>query len=411
MEEHDMLNEMQMLEIRPQRNSTGNAFTQGVIDMNFSIGNHRIWIPSKSYVRIKTNLSTANVAYADNFAAALWQNVYFRVGGQDISSVVSNYPQADQCLKRLEKAQTYIDGVGEAVGYDALAIKPGEAQPAGFPLISGEKVTMWCPAVGAFKINTGLGSGDYRLSLSPNVNFKTACVRHNNDATDDAAAAANDLEILDLSLFICTARANTNPSGTEKFILHEQLVSSKPCVQGSNTLDFVCPTSTTGLSFFIQDARAGAAVGGNGSRVRPLPLTYFKNAQLAADIPAVNDDDLAMSSIQVTYAGATKPSIRYQTNANTVAQRYYDTHLQARGLELITGPEGLDTYKQLGAIHHMDFAKPADDRSTHVNLQIDLPTLNTVDHTVNLFCVAHYTRAVSITTEQGYVTNVVSVVD
>jgi len=85
-----------------QKAVNGTNFSQGNQDYNFSIGNPTAWLPSKSYFRVTMSLralgrSTTGVqqipaqpttqdqlAFADGAIACLYNNVYFRAGGQDV---------------------------------------------------------------------------------------------------------------------------------------------------------------------------------------------------------------------------------------------------------------------------------------------------------------------------------------
>ena len=110
-------------EIMPSRNINGENFAQGIVDFNFQTGNPTAWIPSKSYFRISMEirgdegkaqpLSTENIAFADNPVSCLFNNCYFRAGGQDVSSIVNYVPQASQAKMRLQKTGAWLSSIGK----------------------------------------------------------------------------------------------------------------------------------------------------------------------------------------------------------------------------------------------------------------------------------------------------------
>jgi len=101
-------------QVSSQKAVSGQNFSQGVIDFNFSTGAPPGWIPSKTYFLVEMELKGQNgtnapiqgenLAFADSVCGNLFDNVYFRGAGQDISSAV-NYVAHSQALKtRLQKS-------------------------------------------------------------------------------------------------------------------------------------------------------------------------------------------------------------------------------------------------------------------------------------------------------------------
>ena len=113
----------ELREINCQKANTGDNFPQGVQDFSFSIGGASLWLPKKSYfkatMRITYNGAQAviqnQVAFADNVIGNLFDNIYFRGGGQDISSIVSYAPQASILRQRLTKSGAWLNSMGKDV--------------------------------------------------------------------------------------------------------------------------------------------------------------------------------------------------------------------------------------------------------------------------------------------------------
>jgi len=111
-------------EISCQKAVSGSDFARGVQDYNWSVGAPSAWIPSKSYFRATLKITEGaagttqpnyqdQLAFADNACSALFNNVYMRAGGQDISSIVNYVPQASSAKMRLQKSGAWLDTVGK----------------------------------------------------------------------------------------------------------------------------------------------------------------------------------------------------------------------------------------------------------------------------------------------------------
>ena len=115
--------ELQYREVNAQRAIDGNSFSQGVIDYNFSTGSPTCWVPTKSYFRIEMTLTglgnvqpttSQQLAFADSCCANLFDNVYFKGAGQDISAAVNYVAQSSALKNRLEKTGAWMNSVGKS---------------------------------------------------------------------------------------------------------------------------------------------------------------------------------------------------------------------------------------------------------------------------------------------------------
>lgn len=126
------MTELVYREISCQKAVNGTNFAQGNQDYNFSIGNPTAWLPHKSYFRVTMSLRAlrrnANgvqqvpaqptfqdqMAFADGAIACLYNNVYFRAGGQDVSSIVNYVPQAHALKTRVMKSGAWMKSIGKS---------------------------------------------------------------------------------------------------------------------------------------------------------------------------------------------------------------------------------------------------------------------------------------------------------
>jgi hypothetical protein len=114
-------------EVSAQKAVNAGNFAQGVIDFNFGVGAPTAWVPSKSYFKINMTLQAKDysnplllrepltsdmTAFADHAPSALFNNIYFRAGGQDVSSLVNYVPQAAVARTRLRKSGAWQKSIG-----------------------------------------------------------------------------------------------------------------------------------------------------------------------------------------------------------------------------------------------------------------------------------------------------------
>ena len=116
--------ELQFREISPQKSVRDDNFPQGVIDFNFSTGSPTCWIPAKSYFRLELNITglaganqptrSEQLALADSCPSTLFDNIYFKASGQDVSSCVNYVPQAQALKNRLSKTGAWMNSIGKS---------------------------------------------------------------------------------------------------------------------------------------------------------------------------------------------------------------------------------------------------------------------------------------------------------
>lgn len=483
-------------QISCQKAVAGVSFEQGVQDFNFQIGAPYGWIPNRSYFRIKMTLSgaaatpvfTDNLALADNVCANLYNNVYVRAGGQDISSIVNYVPQAAQVKMRTTASKAWLDGIGKSsFGCDpnftsrqsrtsimpavlmdkkqkillgpvgtTIAILAADGRVTGAAgsllftgqskLVVGDQIVvegsiftvtdaatdnagagcvvtpfpaaniaattdaykifhandgsasnvvymMWTPPCGIFDHASPMGSGDYRIQLNPNANYKKSAVQTLIAAV--LPGAGFDLVVNDVQFYAATVNVAIPATGEEKLDLWELSIQSKALTSagGENLLDFTVPPSTKAISIFVQSQDGGSNT--------LVPGTLFKCKDRS-------DEDL--ESLQISYAGQNKPDTRWTSefkdnSINLMTQRYNDTQLYTGKFWSTGSGESFSDWLQRGGLYHFSWQRDQNDRSTHCQVSIKFAG---VEANANLFVCAHYTKSNIITTENGYVTSVQS---
>jgi hypothetical protein len=359
--------EVNRLEVPAKKDVKGAQFTRGVIDFDWSIGGRYAWRPSKSYLRIDLKLEKIdggnrrpvvadNIAFCDNPCAALFENVYCRGAGADLSSIINYAGQAHQVKTRATKSRAWMESVGKtAFGINAsfqdrvnqissdgisseenigsaptvlrqtivvggtvavtdatgacvaaaggaftgaqvgdLLSVAGKTFPitvvtdatniniaataAGADIAATTGATVipvnalaagqnsdrsnivryhWQPAIGLFDYDGLLGSGEYRLQLSPNARFERSVVQTAADLTPGTDYAVT---VEDVVFFPCIEKSNLPPSDVVPLSLSEMQVQSKPygTSAGSGVLDFTVPPSTQQIAVWVQSNSSGS---------------------------------------------------------------------------------------------------------------------------------------------------------
>jgi len=498
------MTELALREISAQKAVSGDNFPQGVIDFNFSTGSPTCWIPSKSYFRLELQITGAlganqptkqeQLAFADSCPATLFDNIYFKASGQDVSSCVNYIPQAQSLKNRLSKTGAWLNSVGKsAYGLEAdfskrvdqVCVKPvvqlnvgdrthaitgtvayavatgivtgvntdftkfkvGDTLyivAAAYTILSITSITSmlvtigvganvnatdeayvvassvntpsanrntvyvcWTPCIGIFDHSAPLGAGDWRLSLSPNSNYKYAGVESTQGSPTVPITAGLggtnkfNLVVKDIK-FYCATIKESIPQGISTLYLMEAMVQSKP-ISGAGTAqyEYTVPSSTRALTIFVQSGKAGNNV--------LCPPTKF--CCLANGAVAPNSERL-IKSLQVTFANSTKPSTRWGSaytldggvpvtdppSMNELQQRYNDSLSESGMLQSSGGCESLDEFLQRGMYYHYSFERDASDKSTQVQLSMDFAA---IEQGANVFLVSWYSRAIELTTQNG----------
>lgn len=393
-------------QITCKRDISGPSFTRGVIDVDFSIGGKTTWNPSKSYFRIAVELKddagaapaiAKQLAFANFCPGNLFDNCFFYAGGQNVSSIVNYSPQAHALGYRLKKSGAWMKSIGkDAYGINSnLQYRIHQVSSDG--TIASDSNTIACadlpdrvnsslvyfmyqPPLGIMDHDKPMGSGDYRFQFNPNTNFEKSCVEN--------AAGGNDFQftVKSMELYLCTEKMDISPTGTDVLHLMEHQVQSKAAQASEGNYDFTVPSSTKAITVFVQKNTSGS------STATP-PSTFAREA---------------LKSIQITYAGLTKPPTRWvsalDNTQNQMQQRYLDTQIESGQAFSPGGCESYADWLANGPIYHYSWERDANDRSTQIQIQADFGTVADT----NLFIVAHYTKSVEISVENGFVAEVKS---
>jgi hypothetical protein len=261
---------------------------------------------------------------------------------------------------------------------------------------------LWRPPCGIFDFDGTLGSGDYRLTLSPSASYAAEMVETLNPAAVPGriglATSTYTINVLSMQFYAATAQMAI-PDQVQELHLREYQVMSKTLVSENSQLSFAVPASTTRLHMFIQDGRAGSTPNQPPSR-----------------FTVANGSDLNLQALQVTFANQTRPATRWSSGFSEepgrsrqyLTQLYTQGKIEASAADSVGGVETLNEWLTRGPLYTWDFARDQADRSTEVTIAIQYgnPEGDVFDTRSKFFLVAEFDRAVEITTQSGLVVGV-----
>lgn len=450
--------ELNYREVSCQKAVSGSDFVRGNQDYYFSVAYPTTWIPACTFFKMDLtivlhgtqNIPTPadNVALSENAANNLYNNVYLRLSGQEISSIINFSPQASILKHRYGTSGACLRSVkasAEALGCNFFNRQMEISNGAVFPLVNtpyafikGENLQLtknnqsilFQPPIAIFDYNDGMPSGEYRFSLNPQTDLLMAAqsIPQRGTAGDALqSGSAVDITINDVKLYVCTATVTESiPRDRFNFKLGEILIQSKPFASGSTTYDFQVPASTYALAWFLQQTDAGTS---NANVPHTVPVSRFRSIQsntTAAGGFVVQPFELTMSNYQITYSNQTKPSTRYSSQfttwtanpnpgVDTMQLRYMTNLVESSLLDNPGGAEKLEEYFERGPYFLHSFIRDKDDKSTQVQLAVNytgvLPVVTTAGPTVtpqpqSIFLAALYYKETEVIVENGRVQSV-----
>lgn len=214
--------EAQWLEVPCTRGVAGDQFTMGVQDYPFSVGTPNVWIPKKSYFKVTMSLyngaaspsalpltPAALTAFADNAVGNLYDNVYFRGGEQDISSLTQYCAQASALKVRLGGTLPWLRSMGAGIAVNEASFMKRMLAVSQFPGGS----TAATPNVTAPTVlqasMTEIGAYDDRDIYRPVTDATFAT----NQITITAATGAVDEVAAGTTRFLSGMPQGSNPTG------------------------------------------------------------------------------------------------------------------------------------------------------------------------------------------------------
>ena len=123
---NDGVSDYKFLEVQPTRDITGTAFPNGLFRMEWENSATQWWIPSRSYLRMRCQLSHGDnshltildqVAPNLNLAANLFQSMELQLNGKTVSKCSDHVGEVDTLEQRLHKSKAWTDSVGASINW------------------------------------------------------------------------------------------------------------------------------------------------------------------------------------------------------------------------------------------------------------------------------------------------------
>lgn len=110
----------------PTRDVTGVSFPNGAIHFRWEVSGQKWWIPSKSYIRMRVQLSAGDgtplvegddVGPNMSLMSNLFQSAELQINKKVVSRIADFMPQVDALEQRLTKSSSWLDTVGNATNW------------------------------------------------------------------------------------------------------------------------------------------------------------------------------------------------------------------------------------------------------------------------------------------------------
>lgn len=120
------LSKMQYDQVPATREIGGTAFPGAEINYRFEIGGGKWWVPGRSYIRLRAQISRGddasllesdNTAPALNMMSNLFQSCEFKMNGKTISRCSDFVAQVSTLKYRLDKSGSWLDSVGNSTNF------------------------------------------------------------------------------------------------------------------------------------------------------------------------------------------------------------------------------------------------------------------------------------------------------
>jgi len=124
-------------QITATRDISGNNFPNGSIYFKFNVSGERWWLPSRSYLRMRCQLTRGDgsqflvddqVAPSMNLMANLFQNMEIRLNDKTVSRIPNYVSQIEALEQRLNKSQSQLDGLLSSTNFMQAGFSLRQAQ-------------------------------------------------------------------------------------------------------------------------------------------------------------------------------------------------------------------------------------------------------------------------------------------
>lgn len=421
-----ILNRPRMVESHPNRSITGKKkWSNAEIRYDINVPDGRWLDLTKSYFRMRgqfydvetgfaTDSSESKEGAADGltdeqkdalyapvqlFPHACIDSVDFRIGQVVVSDSEMNYAQTAMLKQRMYKNQVNRDELYNLTEFDIDDFNQRRAEITALPIdefgdlshADSNQEFIFQPKIGIFERSQLLPPGRYQIVIRPSANLTT------DVSSGKEVIPSGDVEAGDAG--------DTRPIGYDL----DSLVFYSHHVHGELTPD------DYEYAFQLNEIRcmtthiSGAGLMNYRFTVKPgcdaITLCY-QSRETGGErnsVTFLGDYDVperhkSLNSLQITYAGLSKPDPAYEVNGEiTNLRRLYYDYLLNSGQYFGLSSEDYDTWMNQGPLFNFQFVKPVGDRSTHVSIKASYDT----PQEANLMLFDHHSTLIEVEVKDG----------
>lgn len=411
---------MQYEQQAPTRDVTQNNFSNGAIHFRFQTSGQKWWVPSKSYLRFRCQLTKADgtqltnadkIAPAMNIAPALFQSMEMRINGKSVSRVADFVPQIDSLDNRLNKSASHLDSIGNSTNFwqSSYSERLNHVTSDGTGRKTSEFELTWTPCLSLFKVGSALPSGDYELVLNPQTSsvYQKYAVETEAGAGDKTpnlgavvALASGDyaFRIVDMYLMVNTVEG-PRVDNIDYLLELDQTTAQTESIDSVNfhQNNFDVSPTTHALTVAYVDARAGTDTQVSSTKLRSY------------DAGVATSQELALNRFFVNYAGQNLPAPdadpSFVAGTDYTTQRYTESQIYSGAMFDTGGAETIEEFHERGSYYH--FAWPRDFRDKSTRVQVHQGFNNGTDvANMRVMLFDHSKQVVSVSVRDGRVVNV-----
>jgi hypothetical protein len=418
-------------EVQPERDVSGNQFTAGEINYNWTMSSTGYFNPYESYLKLRFKLykrtagADVSLTVADQIAPNmfmvdnLFQQVKMNINDECVSEIPDYVAQVSALKQRMfqpeermnnyladtEFSQAYLkERQAQVCSVDGFAETGAITQLNSVQVLRDKRTfeAIWRPKLGFFDIDEFIPCCDglFNLKLTPQtasvlkrVAIETTLVKEAGDPTD----ANNDyvFEIESMALYLLKGIGAPVKSKNIKLRTREIRCQSQNLTTNSlHQKTFQVHPNTQELTLSYQFS--GASISDN----------RFSASKFRCN----GSDELKLRRFWINYGGKQLPTpipdVQYDTTLKIdyLTQRYVESLSYARALK---SPEPLRKWLERGVYFHFSgYSEDEKEDRCHVSSQFDIFDDSSIRPNILLF--DHYVRTTSIHIENGRVRQVES---
>ena len=389
-----------------------NSTTFGASNVTFrwTLGGNQHWLPSQSFMRVRVSLTAADgkqladaQAIAPNMGlcAHLWQNVTFKIGSTIVSRIDSDVAQVDALRTRLQKTQSYMEGLGQTLNFwdDSHTTRLQSITSDGQGRDLKQFECVWVPPMSIFDVGHALPGGSYELDLTPN----TASIIGKSvieSLADKVSGTDFKFQVEDCVFYLATVDGPRSSDVSYVLDLREIRLQRGQISTSTSTQqrNFEISPNTESVTVCFQDNRQGTNSIYSSSRFR-----------IDATPNDVAGDESTLQRLFINYAGQIKPvsgdaqfDFDLTAKRDYLVQRYYDSLINS-GMAPTQDVESITQWLSRGAYYHFSWPRDGKNQDTRlvVNFQFSADA-----SAGSLLLFDHYQRAFRVRVAGGRVVTV-----